>query len=299
MSSQCRMQKSECRRQNLERGPFVLVLLLSCFLVSWGGAGWARADKATAKPAVVPFDLLLTKHMAVKIKVNGKGPYRVIFDTGAPVTLLSTKVGKEAGLMGKDGKGMGLSLFGPVSMGKIQSLEVGGLTAEGVSTIVMNHPTVEAMASIFGPIEGIVGFPFFARFTMTLDYQKQEMTFVPNGYDPPDALQALMATMMGGRGKKPEAVIVGPAAQWGMVVEKAAGDEEAGVTVKNVLPATAAAAAGLKAGDRLLTLDGRWTDSVLDCYAAAGHVTPGAAVTVLIRRDGKERELTVKPRAGL
>src|SRR5207302_5303192 len=37
-------------------------------------------------PATVPFELLETKHMAVKIKLNGKGPYRVIFDTGAPVT---------------------------------------------------------------------------------------------------------------------------------------------------------------------------------------------------------------------
>ncbi len=260
----------------------------------------ARPDTTTAKPSVVPFDLLLTKHMAVQVKVNGKGPYRVIFDTGAPVTLLSTKVGKEAGLMGKDGKGMGLSLFGPVSQGKIQTLEVGGLKAEGVPTIVMNHPTVEAMASIFGPIEGIVGFPFFARYRMTLDYQKQQMTFVLNGYDPPDAMQALMATVMAmSQRQKPEPKVLAPAAQWGLLVHKADGDEEAGVVIKEVVAGTAAAEAGLKAGDRLLTLDGRWTDTVADCYAAAAYVKPGSAVKVTVRRNDKEIEFMVKPRAGL
>ncbi len=238
--------------------------------------------------------------MAVQIKVNGKGPYRVIFDTGAPVTLLSTKIGKEAGLMGKDGKGMGVSLFGPMAMGKIETLEVGQLKATGVPTIVMNHPTVEAMASIFGPIEGIVGFPFFARYAMTLDYQKQQMTFVPNGYEPPDVLQSLMASLMGRPGRqKPESEVLSPAAQWGMTVRKDEKDEEPGVRVAKVAAGTAAHEAGLKPGDRLLTLDGRWTDSVADCYAAAALIRPGQAVKVVVHRDNKDVVLTIKPRPGL
>jgi S1-C subfamily serine protease len=57
--------------------------------------------------------------------------------------------------------------------------------------------------------------------------------------------------------------------------------------------------AGIQAGDRLLTLDGRWTDSVTDCYTAAGHVKPGSAVKVVVRREGSEKELTVKPTFGL
>ena len=42
--------------------------------------------------------------------------------------------------------------------------------------------------------------------------------------------------------------------------------------MKDVLPESPAALAGIKTGDRLLTLDGRWTDTVADCYIAAGHV---------------------------
>ena len=50
---------------------------------------------------MVPFEIIGSKHMAVQIKINGKGPYRVIFDTGAPISLLMSKVATEAGLIKK------------------------------------------------------------------------------------------------------------------------------------------------------------------------------------------------------
>ena len=49
----------------------------------------------------------------------------------------------------------------------------------------------------------------------------------------------------------------------------------------------------------LLTLDGRWTDTVADTYTAAGFVKPGKAVKVGIKRGDKEMEVTVKPVAGI
>ncbi len=155
-----------------------------CFVCCSDG----RNDTAAPAPITVPFKMLVTQHMTVQIKVNGKGPYRVIFDTGAPITLLSNKVAKEAGLAGGGGNSLfGLGgLFGGVSPTKAKTLSIGALEAKDVSVIVMDHPTVELLASVLGPIEGIVGFPFFARYKMTLDYQAKEMTFVPNGYEPKD-----------------------------------------------------------------------------------------------------------------
>jgi hypothetical protein len=257
-----------------------------------------RADETLAKPVTVPFELLKSGHMAVMVKVNDKGPYRVIFDTGAPVTLLNNKVAKESGLL-KDVKRPAFTLFGSMGPVKVPSLAVGDVKAENLSAVVMDHPTVEALAKALGPLEGIVGFSFFARYKVTIDYQAKQMTFVPNGFEPPDAMQALMTMLMAPPRDKQPAKLVVPAAQWGLVVHKEAGDEEAGVTVKDVLPGGAAAAAGLRAGDRLLTLDGRWTDTVVDCYTAAAAVQPGRAAKVAVRRGGKEVELTVTPRPGL
>jgi predicted metalloprotease with PDZ domain len=166
----------------------------------------------------------------------------------------------------------------------------------------MDHPLVELMSKEkdVGPLYGIVGFPFFARYKMALDYKAKTITFTPNGFDPPDVLKEIEATVEGLlTGGKPAPKVLAPAAQWGLVAEKAKDDEEAGVTIKKVLPGGAAAAAGLKPGDRLLTLDGRWTDSLADLYTAAGYVKAGTAVEVVVARGKKEMTFKIKPAMGL
>ena len=70
------------------------------------------------------------------------------------------------------------------------------------------------------------------------------------------------------------------------------------MTVKDVVAESPAAAGGLKAGDRLLTLDGRWTDSVADTFSAANFVKPGQPTALVVKRDGKEVKLLVKPAKG-
>jgi hypothetical protein len=274
-----------------------LKYLASAVCLSFSISAPARADKAEIKPVAVKFELLTTKHMVLQIKINGKGPYRVIFDTGAPVTLINTKTAKESGLITKKTPQPAFSLFGPVVQTNIQKLEIGDLKAESVPVIVMDHPTVKVISEVLGPVEGIVGFPFFARYRMTLDYQAKELTFVPSGFVPTDILQSLLMALMAR--DKPAPTILAPAALWGFVVDKDKDDETPGVTIKKVLPASAAARAGLQIGDRLLTLDDRWTDSVNDCYTAAGYVRPGTEVKVVVRREGKEKELLVTPQAGL
>ncbi|HEV3258471.1 MAG TPA: PDZ domain-containing protein [Gemmataceae bacterium] len=261
-------------------------------------AGPARAADAP-KPMAVSFELLKTKHIAVQVKINGKGPYRVIFDTGAPVSLLNNKVARLSGMVAKNARPPFFSLFGSMGPTAINTLELGDLKVKDSGAVVMDHPTVELLSKALGPIEGIVGFPFFARFKMTIDYQAKKMTFVPNGFDPPDAMEVMMTNMMAMADENPHPKVLTPAAQWGLVLHKQKTDEEAGVTVKEVLAGSAAAAGGLKAGDRLLTLDGRWTDNLPDAYLAASYVKPGTAAQVVVKRGGKELQLTVKPRLGL
>jgi hypothetical protein len=267
------------------------------------------AVPATAEqpaPVTVPFEMLetgklISGHLTVKVKINGKGPYRLVFDTGAPVILLSTRVGKEAGLTGEkrakqtksDGK---MSVLpGQVRVGK---LDVGGVVADDLQAIVFDHPTVKAIAEVFGPIDGIVGFPFFARYRTAIDYQAKTLTFTPNGYQPGDVVQKLMATLLRPRRASDGPRVIGAEALWGMRVDKGEGDEEAGVTVSEVFANSAAAKAGLVTGDRLLTLDGRWTDTVNDCYHAAAATKSGQAVQCELRRNGKSVKLTVAPVIG-
>jgi hypothetical protein len=259
----------------------------------------APEKKADEKPVTVPFELLKSRHMAVQVKLNGKGPYRLIFDTGAPLTLINNRIAKDAGVIGGKTAKPAFGVFGMMGQQTVKTLEVGGAKQDDDGVVVMDHPTVGAISEALGPIDGIVGFPFFARYRTTIDYQRKELTLVPSGYQPTDYMQKLMGKLMAGQGKKPEPTVLAAAAVWGFVVDKDADDEAAGVGVKAVMAGGAAAEAGLKAGDRLLTLDGRWTDTVADTFYAASRVKPGTTAVLVVKRGDEEVKLTAKPAKGV
>jgi len=277
--------------------------LVAAFVVLGFGIHVPAAEPA---PASVPFEILekgelLSGHIALQVKINGKGPYRLIFDTGAPVNMLSVRVAKEAGLLGPNIKRpKNLSPISAAQQILVEKMDLGGLVVADQPAIVMDHPTIRMMAEAFGPIDGLVGFPLFARHRTTIDYQARKIRFAPNGFEPADMLQNLLTTLMSrAAGKDQPVKVLAPAAQWGMRPgEKKADDEEPGVTVADVLADSAAARAGLKVGDRLLTIDGRWTDSVGDCFRVAEAIKPGRTVDLVLRRAGKQLTLAITPTAG-
>ncbi len=277
----------------------IRLLAIVAFLVPAAVHAQDGVKKDPPKKFVVPFELIKTQHMVVKVKVNGEGPYRLVFDTGAPDSLISNKVAKEANVFPKDFKKPAFALFGSMGQMKIKELELGDLKAENVSTMVLDHPTVQAIAKFVGPIEGILGFTFYARYKMSIDYEKKEITFEPGEYVPGNVMDALMKKMMASESVRKAPQILAPAGVLGIRVEKAKDDEEAGVTVKEVLSDSPAFAAGFKAGDRLLTLDGRWTDSIADCYIAAGQIRLGMAIQAQVQRGGRKVILEITVRAGL
>jgi membrane-associated protease RseP (regulator of RpoE activity) len=268
--------------------------------------GFARADekpKEAPKPQAVKFELVPSGHFIVKVKLNGSGPYNLIFDTGAPSTLITPRIAKEAKLTDKAKDKPLIPIFGMMGQVKIKDFQVGDVEAHDVSAMIMDHPTVALFSKEYekkyGVIDGIVGFPFFAQYKMTVDYSAKEMTFVPNGYKATDVMQDLMNTVMQAMSQKPQPKVAAPAGLWGLELTKSASDDADGVDVKMVMSGGAAAAAGLKEGDRLLTIDGRWTDSIPDAFTAASFAKPGKPVNVVIKRDGKEIKLSVSPKTGL
>jgi S1-C subfamily serine protease len=106
-----------------------------------------------------------------------------------------------------------------------------------------------------------------------------------------------MATLMDR--DKPPAKVLAASGLWGIEVEKKASDEESGVVVAKLLAGSAADQAGLRVGDRILTLDDYWTDTLEDCYSAAGQVMPGSTVRVQVKRGQTDLTVQVKPDNGL
>ena len=61
-------------------------------LAVWCLAPWARADD---KSFEVPYRLTAVKHIVVRAKINGKGPFNFILDTGAPALFHRARGGQE------------------------------------------------------------------------------------------------------------------------------------------------------------------------------------------------------------
>ena len=125
----------------------------------------------------------------------------------------------------------------------------------------------------------------------------QTLTMTPTSYDPGDVMASLMTTMMSNN--KNKKIYLSPATLWGLTVGKETSDEEAGIEIVHLFAGSVAEKEGLKVGDRLLVLDGTWTDSVDDCYRAVSQVKAGQTVRVTVKRDGKEMVIDVTPKAGL
>jgi len=251
------------------------------------------------QPVVVRFELLRSLHMAVDVRLNDAGPFRMIFDLGSPVMLVSGKAAADAGIIGKP-SAQRPAFLGMRGEGKANKLQIGELTADQVPVVVMDHPTLQAASKFLGPIDGIVGYPLFARYKFTIDYPASTITFVPGKYQPEDVMGKMVNRMLGA-GRRPARKHISPTGLWG--IELAGQDDEqaaaAGVAVSRVLATGPAHAAGIQPGDRLLTLDGRWTDSVRDAVEAASFVKPGLPVPVVVERDGERLELKANPRVGL
>ncbi len=264
-----------------------LAPLIACLFTS-PRPGTARASTPAT---TVPIEVMRSKHIAVQVKLNGKGPYRMVLDTGSPVTFISIPLAEDLGLVGKV-EGSSAPFFRlPTS---IHSVDVGGVQVQDLTVMILDHPTIELLSQVEGPIHGIVGYSFFARFRTTLDYQKGEAGFQAVPYHPEDVVQSLMNQALGA---EPPQKVLAPAGLWGIVV--APSPEGASVRVLKVYPGSAAAAAGLQIGDRISRVGRRWTTSPQDLFDAATHALPGAPVSVTVMRSGKEQELLLRPRAGV
>jgi membrane-associated protease RseP (regulator of RpoE activity) len=241
--------------------------------------------------------MLVTNHMLVEARINDKGPFHLIFDLGAPITLLNNRSSEAAGVV-KPGARRSI-LFGMRGEAVVDRLNVGRLAAEKLPVIILDHPVLKALEDVTGrPIDGIMGFTFFARFKTTIDYHAHEMTFEPITYEVRDLLKELPDRLM--RPKVAERHVLSPAGLWGLQVgEPTLGLNSQGAPIVRVLEGSPASTAGLKPGDVLCTVDGRWIASIADVYHAAAKVAPGQKIEVLIIRAGKELTLSITPADGI
>jgi len=129
-----------------------------------------------AADTTFPFQLI-NNHVFADVRVNGKGPYTFIFDTGGlnvvtPRLAAALGIKSEGKLEGR-GAGSGKMDFG---LAKIGALEVGAAALKDQLFVVA---PLDALAPVEGvDIPGMVGFEVFRRFVTRFDYGARTITLI-------------------------------------------------------------------------------------------------------------------------
>lgn len=147
-------------------------------------------DTRIGAPAVT-FPLDLTDGvLTIEARLNGRGPYRFILDTGGH-SIVSPAIAKELGLATRGAGQSGGAGEGTLTeqYARIGRVDLGGVDTKGVdaggATLVDQHffvldlgyPTFERGAE--PPIAGLLGLELFERLVVRIDYRAQRLTLVP------------------------------------------------------------------------------------------------------------------------
>jgi serine protease DegQ len=248
----------------------------------------------------VPFRLTEVKHIMVRARINGKGPYNFIVDTGAPALFVSTALAKKLGVASdKDG------------WGTFDRFEIeGGAVVEKAEGKIADPFQLEGMnrMGLAGvELHGVIGYNVLARFKIELDFSRDQMVWTRLKFDPPrpeglegkapggvDAMAGLAKIMSILMGKRPTREI-NPRGFIG--IETA--EKDGAVTVASVLKDSPAAAAGLQVGDKVTQFAGKNVKSDAELLRAAAGLTSGESIKINIQRGSESREVTVQVGKGL
>jgi len=130
----------------------------------------------------------------LRVNVNGSKPLRFIFDTGASISVISSKQAAELGLKAT-GQFDGDATGGRIQGDTIEGVELRVKSAKVADLTVLSFPLPTSPGFDF---DGIIGCNFIKQFVVEIDYLKKTMSL----YDPRTYRYA-------GRGKSVPLILIG------------------------------------------------------------------------------------------
>jgi hypothetical protein len=259
-------------------------------------------DPEIGKVYHVPYHRSATQHVIVRAKINGRGPYNFLIDTGAPALYVATELCAKLPVA-PDKQGWG----------KFDRFEIeGGILLRKVKGRVEDPFQLEGMngMGLAGlPLHGVIGYTILARYRLEFDFTKDKMTWTRLAFDPPPP------EGLGGSGGMPAglAAIGGAMKVFGAVLGKTAtprrvprgflglelADADGRVTIQAILPGSPGAKTDLRAGDRITAVDGRQVRSAADVLRRAARRKEGETIRVTVERSAQTREIAIRTEEGL
>lgn len=297
----------------------MLVALITLMAARAGqkpGPGNIDHDPQIGQAFQVPYRLTDTNHFLVRVRINGKGPFNFLVDSGAPALYIATETAGKIGL-----KPVKAEFWTVVNQLDLE----GGARLLGIKARVEDPFQLVGMNALGLPgasIDGILGFTILARFRLEIDPTRDCMTWTRLNHAPPDppiphrgdgdqpppevqvmnALGPLAKGLAFLMGKQPEEErqprgFLG--LEWVEAKDSASG--QSSVLISRVVEGSPAAEVDIKAGDRLIRAHGHSITSLKAARTALSTIQAGTPVKLTLWRDdekSKRRELAVTITAG-
>jgi hypothetical protein len=260
-----------------------------------------RPDPEVGKSYRVPYRMTETNHFLVRVRIDGKGPFNFLVDTGAPHIFVGAEAAKKVGIVADPEE-----YFTPIGRVDFE----GGASLTGMKARVEDIFQMVGMNALGLPgasIDGICGFSALARFKIEIDPTQDRMTWTRLNYEPKDpfvpraaarkqsgemqamnALGPLAKLAAAFVGKQPEEQLH-PRGFLGIELSEVTGE----LKVSGVLADSPASGAALKPGDRLVKVGDKAVDTLKAARAAVAEVRPGDKVALAMLRDGRTIDVTL------
>src|SRR5271157_5260801 len=285
----------------------VLTVMIAMVTANAGqkpGPGNVNRDPQIGQSFQVPYRLTDTNHFFVRVRINGKGPFNFLVDSGAPALYVATETAAKAGLKPVKGE------FWTV----IDRLDLeGGARLPGIKARVEDPFQLVGMNALGlagASIDGILGFTILAR--TRLNHAPPDPP-VPrhgagDGDRPPPELQVMnalgplakgLAFLMGKQPEEEQYPRGFLGLEWAETRDALSGQST--VRISRVVEGSPAAQADIQAGDRLIRACGQSVTSLKAARTALSAIQAGNPVELTLRRGNekdKARELTVTITAG-
>jgi hypothetical protein len=265
-------------------------------LVAVAAPSFARPDT----PVQVPYRLTPTQHVLVRAKINGKGPFNFILDTGAPAMIIPKKVVESAGVTPDrrewatfDRLELEGGLLVPAARAKVAELfQLEGMNGMGLAGVELH---------------GVIGYNVLARYRIEYDFTRPKLAWTRLDFDPPslgslrgrapssglEMAGSLMKVLGGLLGARPEKAAA-PRGFLGMELTLANGR----TVVHGVLAGSPAEKAGFKAGDIVKKIGDTAVESPDELIRKFNRPEDSKA-TFTVTRDGFDRDVEVLLGKGL
>jgi PDZ domain/Aspartyl protease len=260
-----------------------------------------KPDPEVGKSYRVPYRMTETNHFLVRVRIDGKGPFNFLVDTGAPSVYVGLEAAKKIGLKPDPDE-----YFTPIGRLEFE----GGASLTGMKARVEDVFQMVGMNALGLPgasIDGILGFAALARFKIQIDPTQDRMVWTRLDFEPKDpfvpraavrkqsgemqamsALGPLAKLAAAFVGKQPEELLH-PRGFLGIELVEAQGE----LKVSGLLADSPASGADLKAGDRLVKVGDKPVDTLKAARLAVAEVRPGDKVALGLMRDGRAIDLTL------